>query len=107
EGDAPRGAVDARALRHGRRRLRAVRRQVVDDRDTRPAVDAVRREEGGADVARPQRVAAHAAAPIAPALDLREGVHGEAPRALEPALVARARERLQQRVAVPGGAVAD
>ena len=43
-----------------------------------------------------------ASVPLAP--HLVEGVHGEAAGALEPTLVARSRERLQEGVAVPGDA---
>ena len=71
-----------------------------------PRVDAVGREERRPDVAREERVAASAALVTCP-LDLLEGMDGEAARTLEPELVPGSRERLQERVAVAGRAVAD
>ena len=71
-------------------------------RDRRYACRGSRREECDAEIARPQRVPA-----VAAALDLLERVHREPPCAFEPQLVAGARERLQERVAVAGGSVAD
>ena len=73
---------------------------------TRCGLEAVGRVERDAEVARPERVAAAAALRPEP-LDLAERVHREAARAVEPALVAGARERLQERVAVPRRAVTD
>src|SRR5206468_4219891 len=70
------------------------------------AVQAVGRVERDADVAGPERVAAAPSLRPEP-LDLRQRVNREAPRPLEPELVASALERLQERVPVPGGAVAD
>src|SRR5439155_16909494 len=63
-------------------------------------------KERGAVVAGEQRVAAATVRGGDP-LGLCERVHGEAARALEPALVAGARERLEEREAVAGRAVAE
>lgn len=65
-------------------------------------VEAVGGEESDADVACPKSVARTALTS-----DLLDGVHGEAPRTLEPALVAGSPEGLQQRVAVARRAVAE
>ena len=69
-------------------------------------VEASRSEEGGAEVACPERVTATAVR-SAEALDLAERVDGGAARALEPAFVAGARERLQEREAVARRSVAE
>ena len=63
-------------------------------------------KESRADVAGPERVATAPALRLQP-LDLLERVHGEPPRSVEPLLVAGPLERSQQRVSVPGRAVAD
>src|SRR6478672_2433006 len=78
----------------------------VDDWETRIAVEAGGGEEGGADVSVEERVAAAAVRGGGPRR-LGEGVDGEAARPLEPALVAGARERLEEREAVSRGAVAE
>ena len=78
----------------------------VEDRVARVEVEASRSEEGGTDIAGPERVTAAAVRSAEP-LGLAERVDGEPPRALEPALVAGALEGLQERVAVARGAVAD
>ena len=59
-----------------------------------------------ADVAREERVAASPALGSEP-VGLRERVHREPPRTLEPGVVTRAGKRRQKREAVPGGAVAE
>src|SRR5215210_3815530 len=79
---------------------------VVENRIARVEVEASRGEEGGAEVACPERVTATTVRSVE-ALDLAERVDGEAAGALEPALVAGARERLQEREPVARGAVAD
>src|SRR5207247_8576729 len=78
----------------------------LEDRVCGTALETVRRVERHAEVAGPERVATSAALG-ARALDLAERVHREPACPLEPALVARALERLQERVAVAGRAVAD
>ena len=78
----------------------------VDDREARVAVEAGSGEERSADVAGEERVAAAAVRSGDPRR-LGEGVDGEAARPLEPALVAGARERLQEREAVARRAVAE
>src|SRR5439155_1914013 len=80
-----------------------------DDVENRIAcvdVEASRSKQRGAHVARPERVTATAVR-RAEAFDLAERVDGEAARALEPAFVAGARERLEEREPVAGGAVAN
>jgi hypothetical protein len=78
----------------------------VDDWETRIGVEAGGGEEGGADVSVEERVAAAAVRGGDP-LRLGEGVDGEAARPLEPALVAGARERLEEREAVTRGTVTE
>src|SRR5918992_920477 len=78
----------------------------VEDRVARVDVEASRGEEGSADITGPERVTA-ATVHSAEALDLAERVDGETSRSLEPALVAGARERLEEREPVARGAVAD
>src|SRR6476646_2545169 len=78
----------------------------VDDWETRIGVEARSGEQGGADVSVEERVAPAAVRSGDP-LRLGEGVDGEAARPLEPALVAGARERLEEREAVSRGAVAE
>src|SRR5881227_3532455 len=78
----------------------------VEDRIACVDVEASRSEQSGAHVARPERVTATAVR-RAEACDLAERVDGEAARALEPALVAGARERLEEREPVARGAVTD
>src|SRR5436190_717513 len=78
----------------------------VENRITRVGVEATRGEESSADVARPERVPATAVR-RAKALDLAERVDREAARTLEPELVGGERKGLQEREAVPRGAVAD
>src|SRR5881296_370975 len=63
-------------------------------------------EQGRTDIAGPERVTAAAVRSAEP-LGLAERVDGEPPRAPEPALVARACERLEEREAVARGAVAE
>ena len=90
------------ALHHGR--LAAL--DDVEDRIARVEVEASRSEKRGTDIAGPERVTA-AAVHSAEPLGLAERVDGEPPRAPEPALVARACERLEEREAVARGAVAE
>jgi putative ABC transport system ATP-binding protein len=78
----------------------------VDNWEARIGVEAGGGEQRGADVSVEERVAATAVRGSDP-LRLREGVDGEAARPLEPALVAGARERLEEREAVTRGAVAE
>jgi len=78
----------------------------VEDRIARVLVETSRGEEGGADVARPERVTAAAVRSVQP-LGLAERMDGEAAGALEPKLVARARERLEKCEPIARGAVAD
>src|SRR5579884_3755595 len=78
----------------------------VDDREAGVEVEAGGGEERGADVAGEERVAA-ATSRGCDALGLRERVESEAAGTLEPALVAGPRERLEEREAVAGGAVAE
>src|SRR6476659_6744647 len=78
----------------------------VEDWNARIGVEAGRSEEAGADVSVEERVAAAAVRGGDP-LRLGEGVDGEAARPLEPALVAGARERLEEREAVARGAVTE
>src|SRR5207248_9875061 len=78
----------------------------VEDRIARVDVEASRSEQRGAHVARPKRVTATAVR-RAEACDLTERVDGEAARALEPALVAGARERLEEREPVARRAMTD
>ena len=66
----------------------------AEDRVAHAGVEAVDREERRADVTRPERVTAAAALGARPA-HLAERVHGEAAGAVEPLLVAGARERLE------------
>src|SRR5204863_9908592 len=87
------------------RPLRRLTSEDIEDREARVAVDAAAQVERRADVAREERVAALAGR-LSCALDLLDGVHREAARALEPALVSRPRVELQERVAVAGRAVA-
>src|SRR6185312_12663223 len=74
---------------------------VLHDRIGGSRVGAVGGVERDADVAGEQRVARRH--PV----DLLERMYRKAPRTTEPALVAGALERLEKRVAVAGGAVAD
>src|SRR5205814_227790 len=78
----------------------------VDDWIARVGVETGGGEHRGADVSVEERVAAAAVRGGDP-LRLGEGVDGEAARPLDPALVAGARERLQEREAVARGAVAE
>ena len=87
------------SLRATRLSRRSPTLEDVEDRIARVGVEASRREQGGADVASPERVAAAAVRNAEP-LCLPEGMDGEPPRALEPALVPRSRERLEEREAV-------
>src|SRR5438270_8074237 len=73
----------------------------IDDREGAATFEAVRGEERRADPAREERVA------VRQAVNLLERVHREGAGALEPELVARARERLKKAVAVAGSAVAE
>src|SRR5690242_20127929 len=77
----------------------------VDDWEARIGVEASGGEECGAHVSVEQRVAAAAVRGGDP-LCLGDGVDGEAARPLEPALVAGARERFEEREAVTGRTVA-
>src|SRR6266545_6348119 len=74
----------------------------VDDREPRTSFEAVGGEQRSADVAREERVPR-----LPPPADLLERVDGEPSRPLQPPLVAGALEDLQERVAVPGSAVAE
>src|SRR5581483_830894 len=78
----------------------------VDDREARVGVEARGCEERGADVPGEKGVAAAAAVRFREPIGLGERVDGKAASPLEPAFVIRARERLQEREAVPRGAVA-
>src|SRR5215218_3765197 len=82
------------------------RLDVLEDRVACVDIEASRSEQSGTDIAGPERVTAAAVRSAEP-LGLAERVDGEAPRAPEPALVARACERLEEREAVARGAVAD
>src|SRR5690349_2327552 len=83
-----------------------VRLEAVQDGKARVGLQAGRGKERGADVAGEERVAAAATCGRDP-VGLPERVHGDAARAFEPALVAGAREGLQEPEAVPRGAVAE
>src|SRR4029078_1096312 len=72
-----------------------------EDRVAGARVDAVRGEQRDSEVSRPEREAALAA------LDLLARTRRKPPRSVEPALVSRALERAQQRIAVAGGPVTD
>ena len=91
------------AARRGRRpaRPRAPDLDSAENRVATAPVEAVGGEERNPDPAAPERVHGWFS------LRLRERVDGEPAGAVEPQLVARALERGQQRVAVPGGAVAE
>src|SRR4051812_502116 len=78
----------------------------VEDRKAGVEIEAGGSEERRADVAREEGVPAAAVRGREP-LRLVERVQGEAPRAVGPALVAGARERLEEREAVARGAVAE
>src|SRR4051794_5225354 len=78
----------------------------VDRGRPRCGGEAVGEVERRAEVAGPERVAAVAVL-LACRARLRRGVHREAARPLEPALVARTREELEQREAVACRAVAE
>src|SRR5829696_3238883 len=74
----------------------------LENRVPRAAVETVGGEDRNAEVARPERVVA-----VSTALHLTEGMDGEPPGAVEPLLVRRTLEHLQEGVAVAGGSVAD
>src|SRR5438105_15826770 len=78
----------------------------VEDRVAGVEIEAGGREERCADITGEEGVAT-AAVRLGDPLGLGERVDAEAARALEPALVAGALERLQEREAVAGGAVAE
>ena len=73
----------------------------AEERVAAPPVEAVRREDGGADRAYPEPIERWLA------LRLGERVHREATGAVEPQLVSSAVECGEERIAVPCGAVAD
>jgi hypothetical protein len=78
----------------------------VEDRIACVGVEASRSEEGGTDIAGPERVTAAAVRSAEP-LGLAECVDGEAASTLERAVVARARERLKKCEPVARRAVTD
>ncbi len=78
----------------------------VDDRVAGVCVEASRSEQRGADIAGPERVTA-AAVCRAKSFGLAERMDREPPRSLEPAVVAGARERLEEGETVARSAVAD
>src|ERR1043166_4145161 len=82
-----------------------VRLEAAQDGKARVGLQTGRGKERGADVAGEERVAAAAVRSRDP-FCLGECMHREAARAFEPALVAGAREGLQEPEAVPRGAVA-
>lgn len=88
------GVSRLRPSRRGTRRVAGPPRtsEVVDHRHVGAPIEAIRREQRGAEVTGPQRVAA-AAPSRPPALDLAERVIGELSRPREPALVAGSPER--------------
>src|SRR5215203_137510 len=74
----------------------------LENRVLRATVETVGGEDRNAEVTRPERVV-----PVSATLHLAERVYGEPPGAVEPLLVARSLEHLQEGVAVAGGSVAD
>src|SRR3954469_12192893 len=83
---------------------RATRSPAVDRRHLRGRGETALQVDGGAEIAAPQRVAA--AAVLAPSrFHLPGRMHRESPCPLEPALVARPREELEEREPVACRAV--
>ena len=101
---APRACASARRARSASRTCakRRARPRGVEEGVVVRVVDAVGGIERNADATGPQRVAR-----LGQPFDLFERVHRETARAIEPEFVACSRERLEERVAVAGGAVAD
>src|SRR5439155_3178873 len=92
------GGVFREGRRTRRRRLdgrpRSADLDVFHDRVRAARLETVGGVDRGADAPREERIARRQT------LDLLEGVDGKSPRTIEPLLVARASERLQERVAV-------